>query len=713
MARGEKRPATIDLTGDDDEVAHRPKAPRSANSSFRAQSQPSSPSVDVAESDDENDAREVINLTQDAGHTDTEMFELYGTLNTKIVGIRYYHGYATVGEHVVYRREPGNPFDRNAIRIDNVQGVQVGHMPRQVAAKLAPYLDAGEVIMDAVLAGQRGDFDCPLTVGLFGTSDAEARAALQARLARDKLPVDALKKKEKEEKQKRAAELKKVAKGPRGRDKKSEYTNAALNNGLDPQPQEPSMDDLIAGSEHFNPRDVADSVEKLGTGEEALASMPMADQPARVATQLLPYQRQGLAWLLDKENPVLPPEGSADVVQLWKRSPENPRILTNIATNFSVKDTQPKLASGAILADDMGLGKTLQVISLIVQDLEKYKPKRGSAATLIVSPLTVMSNWSGQIAQHVHGDRPLRVLTYHGASRKSVMVTDFEEYDVVITTYGTLSTEYIPASKKKGPPAPVPRSSGLYSVNWRRVVLDEGHTIRNPNTKASLAATHLLSRSRLVLTGTPLVNNLKDLYSLVRFVGLSGGLEKLEVFNSVLVRPSHAGDADATVLLQALMSTLCLRRRKDMAFVDLRLPALTEYVHKVAFRAAERARYDALQAEAKGMLQTVRAQGQRGGDAARRAQQTYRHLLEILLRMRQVCNHWLLCRERVTDLMSILETQATVDLTPENRAALQDMLRLSVEAREDCAICLEDLHQPVITHCGHGTYFAGGPPNVG
>ena len=699
MAKGQKRPATIDLTEEHDNVTHRPKAPRSTNSSFRSPNPPASQSVDAAESeDDENDAREVINFTQDAGNTGNETFELYGNLNTKIVGIRYYNGYATVGEHVVYRREPGNPYDRNAIRTDNVQGTQIGHIPRQVAAKLATYLDSGSLVMDAVLAGARGEFDCPLAVGLFGTSDPEARDALKNRMVGDRLPVDTLKKKEKEEKKKRAAELKTVAN--KGRNKKSEHTNAGPSNGLDPQEQAQSMDELIAGSEYFNPREVADSVEKLGTGEEALASMPMADQPARVSAQLLPYQRQGLAWLLEKENPVLPPENSDEVVQLWKRAPNKPRVFTNIATNFSIKDSQPKLASGAILADDMGLGKTLQVISLIVQDLEKYRPAAGNAATLIVSPLTVMSNWSGQIEQHVQGDKPLRVLTYHGASKKSMM--DFDKYDVVITTYGTLATEYMPASKKKaGPvPNPVPRPSGLYSVNWRRVVLDEGHTIRNPNTKSALAATNLQARSRLVLTGTPLVNNLKDLYSLVRFIGLSGGLEKLEVFNSVLIRPTNSGDPDATVLLQALMSTLCLRRRKDMAFVDLRLPELNEYVHRIKFSKSEQEKYDALQSEAKGLLQTVHAQGESGGGDARRAQ-TYRHLLEILLRMRQVCNHWKLCRERVTGLMSLLDKQKTVDLTPENRAALQDMLRISVEAREECAICLEDLHAPVITHCGH------------
>src|SRR5450755_3671103 len=94
---------------------------------------------------------------------------------------------------------------------------------------------------------------------------------------------------------------------------------------------------------------------------------------------------------------------------------------------------------------------------------------------------------------------------------------------------------------------------------------------------------------------TPIVNNLKDLYSYVKFLNLSGGLEQLEVFNSQLIRPLNAGDGTANLLLQAIMSCLCLRRKKDMQFVNLRLPELTEYVHRVTFLDHEREKYEAFQ----------------------------------------------------------------------------------------------------------------------
>lgn len=94
---------------------------------------------------------------------------------------------------------------------------------------------------------------------------------------------------------------------------------------------------------------------------------------------------------------------------------------------------------------------------------------------------------------------------------------DFAKYDVVLTTYQTLAAEYLPSKGSKV--APIPRPTGPYSVKWRRILLDEGHTIRNPQSKAAAAATSVLARSRWVLTGTPIINSLKDLYSLVKFLG--------------------------------------------------------------------------------------------------------------------------------------------------------------------------------------------------
>ncbi|KAL8841686.1 MAG: hypothetical protein Q9176_003081 [Flavoplaca citrina] len=718
-ANSRKRPVeTVDLTEDDfdDQPAH--KTPRSSEASHvnsyrydndnnvtRNLSTASQPTQSQRDSWlEEEDANDTIVLSQEGenGTEEAEQYEIYGTLHTKIVGIQYYTGCATIGEYVSVRREPSNQYDPNAIRVSNVMRDQIGHIPRQIAAKLARYMDSGSLLVEGSLAGIKGAYDCPIDLRLFGPSERAKRAELVDQLRRDKLPLDAIVQRAKEAKKKQIEDLKKVKAAQKsgrvatgsGRqwDLSSSQTYASSQSFGSGEPVQ-SVDDIIETSQRINPREMGQIVEQFGAGEEALSKMPMADFPSRLCTKLLPYQRQALFWLQAQEDPKLPPKGSTDAVQMWKRNPRDASLFTNIATNYSIRNQDPALASGGILADDMGLGKTLEMIALIVSD------PVGKGPTLIVSPLGIMSNWSGQIAHHVQPDHPLKVLTYHGSYRKQMTAKEMARYDVVITTYGTLSTEYLPKNTKT--PAPVPREYGLFSTNWRRVILDEGHQIRNPSAKSSLACSGLLARSRWVLTGTPIINSLKDLYSMVRFLRLSGGLERLEVFNGVLIRPLNQGSEEASLLLQALMGTICLRRKKEMSFVDLRLPELSEYVHRVEFLPHEKEKYDALQAEAKGLLDNFKNR-----EASTRSEGTYCHLLEILLRLRQVCNHWKLCGDRVTSLLKDLETSKVVDLTPENKKALQDMLQLSIDSHEDCPICLEPLHNPVITACAHTFGYA-------
>lgn len=404
-----------------------------------------------------------------------------------------------------------------------------------------------------------------------------ARAQLEAKMKSDRMPIKKL--------GIAAPKAPKQAVLPPKRKQMGFQSSQSLQpSSSQPEPfPELGIEHFMEHSERFRPRDVEKLVEEWGAGEDALSKMPMADQPEGLVSILLPYQRQGLAWMMEKENPVLPAPGSTAVVQLWKRSSEHQNMFQNIATQFSTK-TPPVLAKGGILADDMGLGKTLQVISVILEG--------GAGTTLIVAPVSVMSNWVQQIERHVKKGNPLKVLTYHGSNRKRMTYREFGEYDVVVTSYGTLSTEY---SSKGKAAEKIPRKEGLFSINWARVVLDEGHNIRNPSTKSAVAATSLLAVARWVLTGTPIVNSIKDLYSMLKFLGITGGLERMEIFNAVLTRRLAIGDPTAELILQSVMRTMSLRRKKDMKFVDLKLPELSEYVHRIAFRKDEREKYDALQ----------------------------------------------------------------------------------------------------------------------
>lgn len=350
----------------------------------------------------------------------------------------------------------------------------------------------------------------------------------------------------------------------------------------DPSSSEPGLDNLIQQSQEFRPRDAEKMVENWGVGEKSMAEMPMADQSEGLQSTLLPYQRQGLKWMLEKENPILPKPGSNEITQLWKRHPKQQNLFQNIATNYTAM-VIPKLAKGGILADDMGLGKTLQVISLIMEG--------GSGTTLIIAPVSVMSNWAQQMERHIKPEKALNVLTYHGQGRKRMTPEDWAKYDVVITTYGMLASEAYKSGKEL---KNFPTKDGLFSIKWGRVVLDEGHTIRNHKTKAAIAATALDSNAKWILTGTPIVNNIKDLYSMLKFLGITGGLQELEVFNTVLTRPIAEGRLGSEKILQSIMINMCLRRRKDMKFVDLKLPELSQYVHRITFRDDEKEKYDAL-----------------------------------------------------------------------------------------------------------------------
>lgn len=440
------------------------------------------------------------------------------------------------------------------------------------------------MLVEGKLAGEKGPYDCPITLKLYGTSEPTARLSLEERIKSDRISVIKQKKPVPPRKKVEIAATGRKTLGFQG-SQNSSLAASSSQSAPAPELTGPSINELIDASQSIKPRDMETLVEQWGSPEDTLASLPMAPQPERLQAKLLPYQLQGLAWMMSMENPQLPKPGSSDVVQLWKRPIDRPHLYTNIATNFT-KLKEPALARGGILADDMGLGKTMQVISTIVQG--------GSGTTLIIAPVGVMSNWSRQIKMHVKSSNPLKVLTYHGSSRKSITAADLAKHDVVISTYGTLSTEFMPAGTTIK--ASISHSkTGLFSMKWKRIVLDEGHFIRNQATKSAIAACAIEAECRWVLTGTPIVNTIKDLHSMLKFLRITGGLEKIELFNSILTRPLSNGDENADLLLQTLMRTMCLRRKKDMKFVDLRLPELTEYVHRISFRKDERAKYETFQ----------------------------------------------------------------------------------------------------------------------
>lgn len=130
----------VDLTTDEavNNTRHHP-TPRTTTGQRFGQDTSFVPLSQSGEDEDDAHATDLIQGSQDAGD-DVSTYIHYGDLKAKIVGVRYYRGHATIGEHVRVVRDPGNPYDSNAIRVDNVMGQQIGHIPRTAVAKLAKYL---------------------------------------------------------------------------------------------------------------------------------------------------------------------------------------------------------------------------------------------------------------------------------------------------------------------------------------------------------------------------------------------------------------------------------------------------------------------------------------------------------------------------------------------------------------------------------------------
>ena len=128
-------------------------------------------------------------------------------------------------------------------------------------------------------------------------------------------------------------------------------------------------------------------------------------------------------------------------------------------------------------------------------------------ATLIVTPASLIGHWLEQIQRHVDKCVNLKLFVHHG-SCKSFLSTELQDQDIVLTTYGTLQSE-LSENHGMGP---------LLKAKWLRVVLDEGHNIKNYNSKTAKAASWLDTDRKWIVSGTPIQNNLHELWSLLAWL---------------------------------------------------------------------------------------------------------------------------------------------------------------------------------------------------
>jgi len=260
-----------------------------------------------------------------------------------------------------------------------------------------------------------------------------------------------------------------------------------------------------------------------------------------------------------------------------------------------------RLEAGACLADDMGLGKTVQAIALMLH-------RAAEGPCLVVAPTSVVPNWAAEILRFAP------TLTVHrlgSASDRAELLAGLGPRDVLLCSYGLLPQE----------------ETLLTGRLWSTVVLDEAQAIKNAGTKRAQVMHALQSKFRLALTGTPVENDLTELWSLFNFAtpGLLGSREKFQQRFATPIERDH--DAGARAALKALLRPFLLRRTKAAVLAEL--PPRIEQTILVEMEPDERAFYEALRRKALAAIAALDAP-----EGRRKI-----HILAELMRLRRAaCN---------------------------------------------------------------------------
>jgi superfamily II DNA or RNA helicase len=261
---------------------------------------------------------------------------------------------------------------------------------------------------------------------------------------------------------------------------------------------------------------------------------------------------------------------------------------------------------GGILADEMGLGKTLEMITYLLH----RKEMEGAAPCLVIAPTSVTHTWENEIARFAPTLTTLRLQS--GADRAQ-RYAELENYDVIITSYALARLD----------------AEQLERFNFRTLILDEAQNAKNPSSQIAKVVRNLRADHRLALTGTPVENSLRDLWSIFAFVepGLLGSEAS---FRRRFENPIAEGDETAAHQLRSRLEPFVLRRTKED--VARELPERTEQIIECDLSPLQRRLYRGI-AEAARRDVIANIGGENGMEGATV------HVLAALTRLRQVCAH--------------------------------------------------------------------------
>ncbi|MGP3684231.1 DEAD/DEAH box helicase [Streptomyces sp. IBSNAI002] len=278
-------------------------------------------------------------------------------------------------------------------------------------------------------------------------------------------------------------------------------------------------------------------------------------------------------------------------------------------------DRMTSLGLGACLADDMGLGKTVTLIALHLHRNPDRDPGHsdtghagpghpGPAPTLVVCPASLLGNWQREIEKFAPGT-PVR--RYHGPARTLADLGG----GFVLTTYGTMRAD-----------APV-----LAATGWGMVVADEAQHVKNPRSSTAKALRTIPAAARVALTGTPVENNLSELWAVLDWT-TPGLLGRLGTFRTRYAEPVESGrDPQAAARLNALVRPFLLRRKKSDPGIAPELPPKTETDHPVVLSREQTVLYEAVVRETLAAITASDGMERRG------------LVVKLLTSLKQICNH--------------------------------------------------------------------------
>ncbi|MEU9344106.1 DEAD/DEAH box helicase [Streptomyces sp. NPDC048278] len=260
-------------------------------------------------------------------------------------------------------------------------------------------------------------------------------------------------------------------------------------------------------------------------------------------------------------------------------------------------DLMTSLGLGGCLADDMGLGKTITVIAL-------HLKRARTEPTLVVCPASLLGNWQREIARFAPG---VPVRRFHGPDR----TLDGLAGGFVLTTYGTMRAT----------------ATTLAEQPWGMVVADEAQHVKNPYSATAKALRTIPTPARVALTGTPVENNLSELWALLDWTtpGLLGPLKSFRARHARAVE--NGEDEQAVDRLARLVRPFLLRRKKSDPGIVPELPPKTETDHPVPLTREQAALYEAVVRESLLAIETADGIARRG------------LVLKLLGALKQICDH--------------------------------------------------------------------------